>query len=119
MKIVTNGCSCTFGHKGSVNSQAPNWVWPSRLNDMNDITNVVNLAVEGASNDRVVRTSIEYFETAKEIDDMDKTATGSCAPRTGSIANTRISLTEAVMEKVAGPKSSSIITKSSFTLDGP
>ena len=68
MKIVTNGCSFTFGHKGSVDSQAPNWVWPSRLNDMNDITKVVNLAVEGASNDRVVRTSIEYFEKNKGID---------------------------------------------------
>ena len=68
MKIVTNGCSFTFGHKDSVASQPPNWVWPSRLNDMNDITKVVNLAVEGASNDRVVRTSIEYFEKNKGID---------------------------------------------------
>ena len=68
MKIVTNGCSFTFGHKGSVDSQAPNWVWPSRLNDMNDITKVVNLAVEGASMDRAVRTSIEYFEKNKGID---------------------------------------------------
>ena len=68
MKIVANGCSFTYGHKDSVNNQAPSWVWPSLFKDMKEITKVVNLAVEGASNDRVVRTSIEYFEKNKGID---------------------------------------------------
>lgn len=68
MKLVANGCSFTFGHKGSLNSKAPGWVWPARFNGSKGFTNVVNLAVEGASNDRVVRTSIEYFEKNKGID---------------------------------------------------
>jgi len=67
MKLVANGCSFTFGHKDSENSMAPDWVWPSRFNHTKEFTNVVNLAVEGASNDRVVRTSIEYFEKNKGI----------------------------------------------------
>ncbi len=68
MELVANGCSFTFGHKDSLNSMAPDWVWPSRFNGSKGFTNVVNLAVEGASNDRVVRTSIEYFEKNKGID---------------------------------------------------
>jgi len=68
MNLVTNGCSFTFGHKDSEHAMPPDWVWPSRFNEINDITNVVNLAVEGGSMDRVVRTSIEYFEKNKGID---------------------------------------------------
>jgi len=67
MNLVTNGCSFTFGPKDSENAMPPDWAWPSRFNDINDITNVVNLAVEGGSMDRVVRTSIEYFEKNKGI----------------------------------------------------
>ena len=68
MKLVANGCSFTFGHKDSVASQPPSWVWPSCFNEKEEFTDIVNLAVEGASNDRVVRTSIEYFEKNKGID---------------------------------------------------
>ena len=60
MKLVANGCSFTYGHKDSENSMAPDWVWPSLFNDTKQFTSTINLAVEGASNDRVVRTSIEY-----------------------------------------------------------
>ena len=68
MKLVANGCSFTFGHKDSKNNMAPDWVWPSLFNDTKEFTSTINLAVEGASNDRVVRTSIEYFEKNKGID---------------------------------------------------
>ena len=68
MKLIANGCSFTFGHKDSENSMAPDWVWPSRFNGTKGFTDVTNLAVEGGSNDRVVRTTIEYFEKNKGID---------------------------------------------------
>lgn len=68
MKLVANGCSFTYGHKDSENYVAPDWVWPSLFNDTKQFTSTINLAVEGASNDRVVRTSIEYFEKNKGID---------------------------------------------------
>ena len=61
MKLVANGCSFTEGHKDKFNNQPPNWVWPSLFKSTEEFSSVVNLATEGGSNDRLVRTTLEYF----------------------------------------------------------
>jgi len=54
--LLSNGCSFTEGYAlSTLNSN-----WPSRLsNSLN--CNVVNLALGGAGNDRIYRTTIEYL----------------------------------------------------------
>lgn len=61
MKLVANGCSFTEGHKDKINNQPPDWVWPSLFKNTDEFSEVVNLATEGGSNDRLVRTTLEYF----------------------------------------------------------
>jgi hypothetical protein len=63
MKLVANGCSFTEGHKDKFNNQPPNWVWPSLFKSTEEFSSVVNLATEGGSNDRLVRTTLEYFNS--------------------------------------------------------
>jgi len=68
MKLVANGCSFTEGHKNKANNQPPDWVWPSYFKQASEISEVENLAKEGASNDRIVRTTLEYFNKNSKND---------------------------------------------------
>jgi hypothetical protein len=58
MILLTNGCSFTEGY-GLVDRQSN---WPSQLGICLN-QNPVNLALGGASNDRIFRTTIEYLNT--------------------------------------------------------
>ena len=61
MKLFVNGCSFTHGHKDWGNSMLPtDWVWPSLMSEK--FTETVNLAWQGGSNTRVVRTTLEFFD---------------------------------------------------------
>ena len=61
MKLFVNGCSFTHGHKDWDKSMlATDWAWPSLMSDRFDET--VNLAWQGGSNHRIVRTTLEFFD---------------------------------------------------------
>lgn len=65
MKLFANGCSFTHGHKDwDDNKSPPNWVWPSVMSSNFDET--VNLAWQGGSNGRIVRTTLDFFD---KVDD--------------------------------------------------
>lgn len=65
MKLFVNGCSFTHGHKDWDKSMlATDWVWPSLLADKFEDT--VNLAWQGGSNHRIVRTTLEFFDKIKD-----------------------------------------------------
>jgi hypothetical protein len=65
MKLFVNGCSFTHGHKDWDKSMlATDWVWPSLMSDRFDET--VNLAWQGGSNHRIVRTTLEFFDKIKD-----------------------------------------------------
>jgi hypothetical protein len=65
MKLFVNGCSFTHGHKDWDKSMlATDWVWPSLMSDRFDET--VNLAWQGGSNYRIVRTTLEFFDKIKD-----------------------------------------------------
>ena len=68
MKLIANGCSFTQGHKGKEGNKTPDWVWPSLFKDTNEFSEVINLAREGGSNDRLVRTTLEYFNNNSSED---------------------------------------------------
>lgn len=69
MKLFTNGCSFTHGHKEYKNNRkdAPDWVWPSIVAENFD--DHVNLAWMGGSNDRILRTTLEFFNSIKDKKD--------------------------------------------------
>ena len=61
MKLFVNGCSFTHGHKDWLaNKTAPSWVWPSLISDNFD--DYVNLAWQGGSNQRIFRTTLDFFD---------------------------------------------------------
>jgi hypothetical protein len=66
MVLFTNGCSWTYGgglkldHKKYDNFR-PNLVWPKQLGDLLNASNTINLAVGCGSNQRIVRTTHEWF----------------------------------------------------------
>ena len=65
MKLFVNGCSFTHGHKDWLfDMLPPDWVWPSLISTEFDET--VNLAWQGGSNHRIVRTTLEYFDKIKD-----------------------------------------------------
>lgn len=65
MNLFVNGCSFTHGHKDWGNSMlATDWVWPSLMSGMFEET--VNLAWQGGSNSRIVRTTLEFFDKIKD-----------------------------------------------------
>jgi len=65
MKLFVNGCSFTHGHKDWDKSMlATDWVWPSLMSDRFD--EIVNLAWQGGSNHRIVRTTLEFFDKIKD-----------------------------------------------------
>lgn len=63
MILFANGCSHTSGAEiqrpksGSCYEKA----WPSTLAKLLDFDDVLNLAISGASSDRIVRTTMEFF----------------------------------------------------------
>ena len=68
MKLFVNGCSFTHGHKDWGDSMLPpDWVWSNVMSDRFDET--VNLAWQGGSNHRVVRTTLEFFDKIKDPSD--------------------------------------------------
>lgn len=65
MKLFANGCSFTHGHTGWDNDKnPPDWVWPSVMSS--NFEKTVNLAWQGGSNARIVRTTLDFFD---KIDD--------------------------------------------------
>lgn len=65
MKLFVNGCSFTHGHKDWDNDKNPtDWVWPSLMSK--DFDQVVNLAWQGGSNHRIVRTTLNFFDKIKD-----------------------------------------------------
>jgi hypothetical protein len=65
MKLYANGCSFTHGHKDWGNNKSPpNWVWPSVMSS--NFEETVNLAWQGGSNGRIVRTTLDFFD---KVDD--------------------------------------------------
>lgn len=79
MKLYTNGCSFTHGHKDhtvipspdgldfkSIKKDAP-WAWPRMLEPHFD--EVVNEAWSGGSNERVFRRSIEFLSQIEDPSD--------------------------------------------------
>lgn len=68
MKLFVNGCSFTHGHKDWPNNmQPPSWVWPYQIT--NSFDEVVNLAWQGGSNHRIVRTTLDYFDQMKDTNE--------------------------------------------------
>ena len=65
-RVLVNGCSFTFGHgdtedryTGEVLPPKP-WVWPTKLVKLFDQpVTIKNISKGGASNNRIVRTTIE------------------------------------------------------------
>ena len=91
MKLFANGCSFTWGgaiypdlhdDKGELldyanttelNQQRLATVWPSKLGKLIDATETVNMGMGCGSNDRIVRTTMDYFahllEQGQELSD--------------------------------------------------
>jgi len=69
-KLFVNGCSFTAGN-GDVHTpegklaQPLDYVWANQLLEVESIT---NLAIRGGSNDRILRTTMEYFNCRNAID---------------------------------------------------
>jgi len=70
MKLVANGCSFTYGHMDEHGDYYVTSVWPKLFENTDEFTEVINLASEGGSNDRLVRTTIEYFNKNGTEDTM-------------------------------------------------
>ena len=66
MKLYTNGCSFTHGHKDYDDNHRCSFAWPHQLEDKFDL--VVNEAWRGSSNYRTIRRSMEYLSN---IDDPE------------------------------------------------
>ena len=65
MKLFVNGCSFTHGHKDFTDDmQSPDWVWPNLLSNYFERTE--NLSWLGGSNDRIVRTTLDFFDKVKD-----------------------------------------------------
>jgi len=68
MKLFVNGCSFTHGHKSWDNDKnSPDWVWPSIMSS--NFEETVNLAWQGGSNARIVRTTLDFFDKVKDGSD--------------------------------------------------
>jgi len=65
MKLFVNGCSFSHGHN-LTDDLSPKWVWPYLMSDFDE---VANYAWEGGSNDRILRTTLDFFNT---IDDTSE-----------------------------------------------
>ena len=63
MILLANGCSHTAGAELERPKQGECYkkAWPSTLAKLLEFDDVLNLAISGASSDRIVRTTIEYF----------------------------------------------------------
>lgn len=79
MKLFTNGCSFTWGgaiypslydqqgnlldynNTSEINQKRLNDVWPAQLRNLLGADQVVNLAIGCGSNERIVRTTMDYF----------------------------------------------------------
>lgn len=69
-KLFVNGCSFTAGngevHTADGNLAPPlDYVWANQIPAVESIT---NLAIRGGSNDRILRTTMEYFNCRNAID---------------------------------------------------
>lgn len=69
-KLFVNGCSFTAGN-GAVHTAdgnlapPPDYVWANQLPGFDSVT---NLAISGGSNDRILRTTMEYFNCRNATD---------------------------------------------------
>lgn len=67
MKLFANGCSFTHGHKDhGDNGLSPEWAWPNVMGKHFD--DVVNLGWTGSSNDRILRTTLDFFDNVKDTE---------------------------------------------------
>ena len=64
MKLYTNGCSFTHGHKDFDNDNKCSFAWPHQLEDKFEL--VVNEAWRGSSNYRTIRRSMEYLNNVND-----------------------------------------------------
>lgn len=72
MIIIANGCSHTAGAEieAELQGECYHRAWPKKLANLLD-SKSKNLAISGASDDRVVRTTIEYLGKLKNRSDYD------------------------------------------------
>lgn len=68
MLLIANGCSHTAGAEieYEVQGECYNKAWPKKLGDKFSFEKVINLAISGASDDRVSRTTIELIGKLKQ-----------------------------------------------------
>jgi len=68
MLLIANGCSHTAGAEIEYPMQGEcyNKAWPKKLGDKLSFENSTNLAISGASDDRVSRTTIEFIGKLKQ-----------------------------------------------------
>ena len=59
MKLFVNGCSFSHGHNLTQDNLFPKWAWPYLMVDFDE---VVNYAWVGGSNDRILRTTLDFFD---------------------------------------------------------
>lgn len=86
MKLFANGCSFTWGgalfpnlyddqgcllefdNTSAINQERLSVVWPARLGELLAAEQVINLGMGCGSNDRIVRTTIDYFTNLIVLD---------------------------------------------------
>lgn len=75
MILYANGCSMTFGaelvphnleHEPKHIEYREYHSWPGQLGEIIGATKVVNEAIGGGSNDRIVRTALDYFSSLSD-----------------------------------------------------
>jgi hypothetical protein len=63
MKLFVNGCSFSHGHN-LTDDLSPKWVWPYLMSDFDEVANYAWL---GGSNDRILRTTLDFFNTIDNV----------------------------------------------------
>ena len=75
MLLLTNGCSWTWGggletFTKNVDKKRLDFVWPTHLGKMLGANYVINLSMGCGSNQRILRTTIDYLINFKKIDNI-------------------------------------------------
>ena len=87
MKLFVNGCSYSYGgsifplydedhrlidfnSKSQINRERLNSVWSHHLGKHLNAQSVTNLGLSSSSNDRIVRSTVEYITNTSNTDDL-------------------------------------------------